>query len=110
MTVSNFSFLQAEWPVVHESAAKAESLTNADPGAACLYARRALAETRDHFIDLLLKEAGWALDQPRDRECEVAGMPNHESKGFVDYVLWGDDGKPLGLVEASKSRVHFQTG
>ena len=26
------------------------------------------AETRDFFIDLLLKEAGWALDQPRDRE------------------------------------------
>ena len=26
------------------------------------------AETRDYFIDLLLKEAGWALDQQRDRE------------------------------------------
>ena len=26
------------------------------------------AETRDYFIDLLLKEAGWALDQERDRE------------------------------------------
>jgi type I restriction enzyme R subunit len=26
------------------------------------------AETRDYFIDLLLKEAGWPLDQPRDRE------------------------------------------
>ena len=22
-------------------------------------------------------------------------MPNAEGKGFVDYVLWGDDGKPL---------------
>ncbi|EQD45933.1 type III restriction enzyme, res subunit, partial [mine drainage metagenome] len=54
------------------------------------------AETRDYFIDLLLKEAGWPLDQPQDREFEVAGMPNMEGKGFVDYVLWGDDGKPLG--------------
>ncbi|MDO8690031.1 MAG: DEAD/DEAH box helicase family protein [Dehalococcoidia bacterium] len=62
------------------------------------------AETRDYFIDLLLKEAGWALDQPRDREYEVAGMPNLEGKGYVDYVLWGDDGKPVALVEAKRTR------
>ena len=36
----------------------------------------------------------------RKAEFEVAGMPNTQEKGFVDYVLWGDDGKPLGLVEA----------
>ena len=46
------------------------------------------AETRDYFIDLLLKEAGWPLDQARDREFEVGGMPNVQGKGFVDYVLW----------------------
>ena len=34
------------------------------------------AETRDYCIDLLLKEAGWALDQPQDREFAVSGMPN----------------------------------
>lgn len=62
------------------------------------------AETRDAFIDVLLREAGWALDQPRDREFEVAGMPNAKNKGFVDYVLWGDDGKPLALVEAKRTR------
>ena len=62
------------------------------------------AETRDYFIDLLLKEAGWMLDEPRDREFEVSGMPNAQGKGFVDYVLWGDDGKPLGLVEAKRTR------
>ena len=62
------------------------------------------AETRDFFIDLLLREAGWLLDQPQDREFEVAGMPNEKGKGFVDYVLWGDDGKPLALVEAKRTR------
>jgi type I restriction enzyme, R subunit len=62
------------------------------------------AETRDYFIDLLLKEAGWALDQARDREYEVTGMPNRQGKGFVDYVLWGDDGKPLALVEAKSTK------
>ncbi len=68
------------------------------------------AETRDYFIDLLLKEAGWALDQPRDRELEVAGMPNNQGKGFVDYVLWGDNGRPLGLVEAKRTRRDPRAG
>src|SRR5207247_3071340 len=68
------------------------------------------AETRDYFIDLLLKEAGWPLDKARDREFEVSGMPNREGKGFVDYVLWGDDGKPLGLVEAKRTRRDPRVG
>jgi type I restriction enzyme, R subunit len=68
------------------------------------------AATRDYFIDLLLKEAGWPLEQLRDREFEVTGMPNKEGKGFVDYVLWGDDGKPLGLVEAKRSRRDARVG
>ncbi len=62
------------------------------------------AETRDYYIDLLLKEAGWPLDQERDREFPVTGMPNEQGEGFVDYVQWGDDGKPLGIVEAKRAR------
>ena len=61
------------------------------------------AETRDLYIDLLLKEAGWKLDQARDREFEVQGMPNNQGVGYVDYVLWGDDGKPLAVVEAKRA-------
>jgi type I restriction enzyme R subunit len=68
------------------------------------------AETRDYFIDLLLKEAGWPLAEARDREFEIAGMPNSHEKGFVDYVLWGDDGKPLGLVEAKRTRRDPRAG
>lgn len=68
------------------------------------------AETRDRFIDLLLTEAGWTLDQPRDREFEVTGMPNKERTGYVDYVLWGDDGKPLGLVEAKRTKRDSRVG
>lgn len=68
------------------------------------------AETRDYFIDLLLQEAGWPLDQDRDREFEVDGMPNAEEKGFVDYVLWGNDGNPLGLVEAKRTRLDPRVG
>ncbi len=68
------------------------------------------AETRDTFIDLLLKEAGWPLDQSRDREYEVDGMPNTKGKGYVDYVLWGDDGKPLAVVEAKRTRRDPRVG
>ncbi len=51
----------------------------------------------------MLKEAGWQLDA-KNFEIEVSGMPNNQGKGFVDYVLWGDDGKPLALVEAKRTR------
>ncbi|WP_211461994.1 DEAD/DEAH box helicase family protein [Collimonas silvisoli] len=61
------------------------------------------AETRDYFIDLLLKEAGWDLIPAKNFEVEVSGMPNTTGKGYVDYVLWGDDGKPLALIEAKKT-------
>ena len=61
------------------------------------------AVTRQAFIDLLLREAGWALNPAKNFEVEVQGMPNAENKGFVDYVLWGDDGKPLMLVEAKRT-------
>ena len=58
----------------------------------------------------MLTEAGWALDQPRDREFPVKGMPNQTGDGFVDYVLWGAAGKPLGLVEAKRTRKDLRTG
>jgi len=67
------------------------------------------AETRDYFIDLLLKEAGWELGE-NNFEIEVTGMPNNQGKGFVDYVLWGDDGKPLGLIEAKRTRKDAKVG
>ena len=31
-------------------------------------------------------------------------MPNQQGKGYVDYVLWGDDGLPLAVVEAKKTK------
>jgi type I restriction enzyme R subunit len=62
------------------------------------------AQTRDAFIDLLLREAGWPLTESRDREFPVTGMPNATGEGFVDYVLWGDDGKPLAIIEVKRTR------
>ncbi len=68
------------------------------------------AETRRYLIDVELRRAGWPLDQERDREYKVTGMPNPQGVGYVDYVLWGDDGKPLGLVEAKRTTVDPAVG
>lgn len=69
------------------------------------------AATRDLFIDLLLRESGWSFTRPgHDTEYRVTGMPNGPGEGFVDYVLWGDDGKPLGIVEAKRTRKDARAG
>ena len=68
------------------------------------------AQTRSDIIDGLLHEAGWPLNQPRDREFPVKGMPNATGDGFVDYVLWGDDGKPLAVVEAKRTTKDARIG
>jgi len=68
------------------------------------------AETRRLFIDVMLAEAGWLLDQARDREYPVTGMPNSDGTGFVDYVLWGADALPLAVVEAKRTTKSAQVG
>lgn len=68
------------------------------------------ATTRELFIDQLLHEAGWELSEDDDREFPITGMPTKSGKGKVDYVLWGDDGMPLGLVEAKRSKKDPATG
>ena len=56
---------------------------------------------------MLLKEAGWSkLTEGKELEYEVKGMPistNPSGIGYVDYVLWGDDGNPLAVIEAKKT-------
>ncbi len=36
-------------------------------------------------------------------EIEVQGMPNESGVGYVDYVLYGENGKPLAVVEAKRT-------
>ena len=71
-------------------------------------------ETRAYRIDFLLKESGWPLNRTEDREFPVTGMPittaNKSGNGKVDYVLWDDNGKPLGLVEAKRTAKDARTG
>jgi type I restriction enzyme, R subunit len=71
-------------------------------------------ETRKLFIDVLLKEAGWDDLKPNiDIEFKVTGMPssvNPSGIGFVDYVLWDNNGMPLAVVEAKKTLTDPKKG
>lgn len=71
------------------------------------------AETRKLFINELLREAGWDPELKETLEYEVSGMPkevNPSGKGYIDYVLWGDNGLPVGLVEAKRTTVSLDHG
>lgn len=64
------------------------------------------AETRKLLIDVSLREAGWDLQGVNDKEYKVQYMPKSTNKsetGYVDYVLWDDNGLPLALVEAKRT-------
>jgi len=74
------------------------------------------AETRKLYIDFLLKEVGWGLSGVNDKEYKLKGMPSAKGTqsssgiGYADYVLWGDNGKPLAVVEAKRTMVDARDG
>lgn len=68
------------------------------------------AETREKYIDVALKEAGWVIGKNCTIEEPVTGMPNATGTGYVDYVLWGKNSLPLAVVEAKKAAVDAIVG
>lgn len=71
--------------------------------------------TRKTYIDTLLREAGWDpnginVEEFPVKNCMPTGNGVNNGSGRVDYVLWGDDGKPLGLVEAKKTSRDSRVG
>jgi type I restriction enzyme R subunit len=73
------------------------------------------AQTRQHLIDIDLKSVGWYLaHEGKDTEYPVTGMPvtadNPKGNGYVDYVLWDDNGKPLALIEAKRTTKDVEVG
>jgi type I restriction enzyme R subunit len=70
--------------------------------------------TRKIYIDLLLKEAGWDnLREGYELEYEVRGMPlstNPSGIGYADYVLWGNNGLPLAVIEAKRTMADAHKG
>lgn len=68
-------------------------------------------ETRELFIDMMLREAGWEICTEKGVkapgkaciEIKVNGMPNNGGIGYADYVLYNDDLRPLAIIEAKKT-------
>ena len=67
-------------------------------------------KTRKIYIDFMLEDAGWVEGKDWLNEVELYGMPNKSEVGYVDYVLFGDDGKPLAVLEAKRTCVDVAKG
>ncbi len=67
-------------------------------------------KTRKIYIDFMLEDAGWHRGKDWLNEVELSGMPNRSNVGFADYVLYGDDGRPLAVVEAKRTSVDVSKG
>ncbi len=67
-------------------------------------------QTRKLYIDAMLEDAGWMEGKNWLNEVELAGMPNKSNVGFADYVLYGDDGKALAVIEAKRTCVDVAVG
>lgn len=79
-------------------------------------------ETRVQLIDPKLRRAGWEVLTDKNViqknaaciEIEVDGMPRGSEtpsgRGFADYVLFGEDGKPLAVIEAKKGVLNAEYG
>lgn len=67
-------------------------------------------ETRKRYIDVELKLSGWEFNKDIVEELEVSGMPNNSGIGYVDYVLYGNNGKPLAVIEAKRSSKDPKVG
>ena len=67
-------------------------------------------KTRKLYIDAMLQDAGWIENSNWINEYEIPGMPNKSEVGFADYVLTGDDGKVLAVIEAKRTCVDVSKG
>lgn len=67
-------------------------------------------KTRKIYIDYMLVDAGWQEGKDWLNEVELPGMPNKSEVGYADYVLYGDDGRPLAVIEAKRTCVDVTKG
>ena len=67
-------------------------------------------KTRKMYIDVMLEDAGWTKGKDWLDEVELPGMPNQSEVGYADYVLYGEDGKALAVIEAKRTCVDVAKG
>ena len=67
-------------------------------------------KTRKIYIDTMLEDAGWVEGKDWRNEVELPGMPNKSEASYADYVLYGDDGRVLAVIEAKRTCVDVAKG
>ncbi|MCR5372539.1 MAG: DEAD/DEAH box helicase family protein, partial [Solobacterium sp.] len=67
-------------------------------------------KTRKLYIDVMLEDAGWTKGKDWLDEVKLPGMPNQSEVGYADYVLYGDNGKALAVIEAKRTCVDVAKG
>lgn len=100
--------------LIKENAALKEQLTQRREEQHQTYVPKPLEiseyKTRKLYIDAMLQDAGWVEGKNWLNEVKLHGMPNKSETGYADYVLYGDDGKALAIVEAKRSCVDPAVG
>lgn len=100
--------------LIKENAALKEQLTQRREQQHQTYVPKPLEiseyKTRKLYIDAMLQDAGWVEGKNWLNEVKLPGMPNKSETGYADYVLYGDDGKALAIVEAKRSCVDPAVG
>mgnify|MGYP000924913223 CR=1 FL=1 len=67
-------------------------------------------KTRKLYIVAMLEDTGWIEGKNWINEYEIHGMPNKSEVGYADYVLLGDDGRILAVIEAKRTCVDVAKG
>ena len=67
-------------------------------------------KTRKLYIDAMLVDAGWHEGTNWINEYAIPGMANKSEVGYADYVLLGDDGRILAVIEAKRTCVDVAKG
>ena len=100
--------------LMRENAALREELTSRREEQQQTYVPKPLDiseyKTRKIYIDTMLEDAGWIEGKNWINEYEIPGMPNKSETGYADYVLLGDDGRVLAVIEAKKTCLDVAKG
>lgn len=73
-------------------------------------------DTRKWLIERDLRMAGWQVGEQGKsteqvgQEVEVLHQGTVTGKGYADYVLWDDNGKPLAVIEVKKTTCDARVG
>ncbi|MCF8481613.1 MAG: DEAD/DEAH box helicase family protein [Rhodospirillum sp.] len=113
--VANHDKLKAEYQAVRQETAALKAIQDRSQKTANALGFSE-AETRARLIDVALVDAGWAVgvnganSADVTQEHELTGQPTKTGTGYADYVLWGDNGKPLAVIEAKKTALDPNQG